>query len=108
MKLRTILSESIKDFQQKLLEFSDELESNGLNPDRFQGLIRFLQDETQAFGRGLIKDYVEACDSDVDSIELPNQPILRFKKTSEKEWLTPFGLVNLERRLYQADRGGKC
>jgi hypothetical protein len=75
-----------------------------LTPDSFGQLVQHFKEAFSAAGTTALKAYLESCDAteDVLATALGN---VRFKMRSDKEFLTPFGWVRVERRLYQSDAG---
>ncbi len=92
-------------FRQDLQDCLQGLSRSGLTPSSFRGFVRSLQDALNQLGLDALIQTLTAFDDPHERIDREGE-VLRFKFLSTKEWLSPFGLVSLPRRLYQADSGG--
>ena len=105
MSIETILEVAKHEFQQKLMEFCQERDFSSLTPENAEEFSRGLQEGLSACGIAAYKTFIEGYESK-ESLISRNGMTLRFKQMSPKMFLTPFGKVELNRRLYQSDRGG--
>lgn len=79
-----------------------ELGDEVLTPVRFRGFLGDLRSTLAEIGRDAVKHALESLDEPRPSIEVGGQP-LRYRGKSEREWLSPFGKLRLERRCYRGD-----
>jgi hypothetical protein len=105
MKVETLLNLATSLFRQKLRENCPASTLPDLSPDAFNHLVQAFKSAFSACGTESLKAYVESCEEKADVLVSPGGPV-RFKMVCKKEFLTPFGWVGVERRLYQADAGG--
>ena len=105
MKVETLLNLATTVFRQKLRENCPESSLPDLSPDAFNHLVQSFKLAFSACGTEALKAYLESCDEKSDVLTTSGGPV-RFKMVCNKEFLTPFGWVGVERRLYQADAGG--
>ena len=105
MKVATLLDLATTVFRQKLRENCPESSLPVLTPDAFNHLVQAFKSAFSACGTEALKAYVESCDEKAEVVASPGGPV-RFKMVCKKEFLTPFGWVGVNRRLYQADAGG--
>lgn len=107
MKIETLLHDATSAFRQKFQEICPESISAELTPETFSTLCRVLKEVFSACGTQTLKAYLESFEDDRDLI-FHEGGRRRFKKVSAKEFLTPFGWVTVNRRLFQSDAGGEC
>ena len=85
----------------------EETLSAGVSAAGAAQVLQVIQKIMQTVGTTGFKVWLESDDYPGDLLE-QNGAMLRFKEVSAKEFLTPLGIVKVERRLFQADRGGAC
>ena len=105
MKVETLLNLATVVFRQKFRENCPDSSLSNLSPDAFNHLVQAFKSAFSACGTEALKAYVESCDEKADVLASPGGPV-RFKMVCNKEFLTPFGWVGVNRRLYQADASG--
>ena len=105
MKVETLLNLATTVFRQKLRENCPESSLPDLTPAAFNHLVQAFKVAFSACGTEALKAYVESCDEKADALPSPGGAV-RFKMVCKKEFLTPFGWVGVNRRLYQSDAGG--
>lgn len=105
MKANPIVAEATRQFRQELGELLREWAGEELTPPAFSGLISGLRLVSNRAALTAFIHSVEARQVDVPMVERDGQRH-RFKHTSSKSWLTPFGLAEVSRRYYQPDVGG--
>lgn len=91
-------------FKQKFLEMCPEGPLPDLTLDSFSHLTQIFKESFSACGTSALKAFLESCD-EKDDVLVSSFGKVRFKMKSDKEFLTPFGWVSVERRLYQTDSG---
>lgn len=107
MKVETLLTVATNAFRQKFREICPETAPADLSADSFSTLCRVFQAAFTASGSAALKAYLESFEQAQDVV-FRDDTLTRFKKVSTKEFLTPFGWISVDRRLYQADSGGEC
>ena len=107
MKVETLLNVATNAFRQKFREICPDTVPLDLTADSFSALCRFFQAAFSASGTTALKTYLESFDQGLDVV-FKDDALTRFKKVSAKEFLTPFGWISVDRRLFQADSGGEC
>ena len=107
MKVETLLNVATNAFRQKFREICPDAVPAVLTADSFSALCRVFQAAFTASGTTALKTYLESFDQSLDVI-FKDEALTRFKKVSAKEFLTPFGWISVDRRLFQADSGGEC
>ena len=105
MKVETLLNLATSVFRQKLRENCPESSLPDLTPDTFNHLVQAFKVAFSSCGTEALKAYLESCDEKADVLTSPGGAV-RFKMVCKKEFLTPFGWVGVNRRLYQSDAGG--
>jgi len=107
MKVETLLNLTMTAFRQKFREICPEDSLADLSPHSFTHLVDIFKSAFSECGTAALKAYLESCDETDDVLPAPSGKV-RFKMSSDKEYLTPFGWATVKRRLYQADGGGEC
>lgn len=93
-------------FEQKMEDFADKVNVKELTADFAMDFSATLKDAFSEAGRKAYQRFIEFHDINETTLEI-NGEILRQKMVSPKIFLTPFGLIQIARSLYQADAGGK-
>lgn len=78
-----------------------------LTPKSAEQVSQVLTEATSAGWVEGFRVWLEAHENHDPSLEIEGK-LCRFKLDSEKEFLTPAGIMKLSRRLYQPDAGGEC
>jgi hypothetical protein len=107
VKVETLLNVATNAFRQKFREICPDTVPADLTADSFSALCRVFQTAFSTSGTKALKTYLESFDQERDVI-FNDKALTRFKKVSAKEFLTPFGWISVDRRLFQADSGGEC
>jgi hypothetical protein len=92
-------------FREDLTKLVESSLESPMTPDRFADMVEGLKTTLAATGRLAFERMVLAHEEHGDILEHAEKRH-RFKQGSLKEWLTPFGLVRIERRYFQPDDGG--
>lgn len=106
MNINIIISKATHEFKQKLQDFCQKHDTSQLTPELSQQFIQITKDALAIAGRTSIKEFIESFDSKASKIKKDGK-VFRYKLTSERRYLTVFGELKINRRIYQADRGGK-
>jgi hypothetical protein len=94
-----------REFERKMSEIGQTWETDRLTAELANQVRTGLGEALSHASRQAYKYFVERYDCQDPQIEWQGQ-ILRFKTVSPKTFLTSFGTISIDRRLYQADAGG--
>jgi hypothetical protein len=94
-KVKTVLSEG------------GQVLASDVTPQQAEEVNRLLGEAMSAGWTEGLRTWLATAETDAETIEV-NGVTHRYKLESEKEFLTPGGIVKLLRRVYQPDAGGKC
>ena len=87
--------------------FCKNNDTGQLSEDLSENFIGMLKDTVSQIGLDAIKQFLESYEVD-DSEIIENGNTYRFKYISSKQFLTPFGSLDISRKVFQHDRGGKA
>lgn len=90
-----------------VLSRSEEMLASEVTPERVEEMNRLLGEAMSAGWTEGLRTWLATAESDAETIEVDGVTH-RYKLDSEKEFLTPGGMIELIRRVYQPDAGGKC
>jgi len=105
VSVRQIVSGVVAQFREELTNLVESSLGEPMTPEGFVELVSGLKSTLAATGRLAFVELVMAQEEHGDFVEHA-QRRHRFKQSSHKEWLTPFGLVRIDRRYFQPDDGG--
>ena len=105
MSVRQIVSCVVGQFREDLTDLVASSLEEPMTPERFAEMVAGLKATLAATGRLAFEELVIAQEEHGDFVE-HGEKRYRFKQSSRKEWLTPFGLVPIDRRYFQPDDGG--
>jgi hypothetical protein len=105
MSLYEFVQRASREFEQKMFELGRNWDTEQLTGDLAQQARTALVASSGHASREAYKAFLESYDRPEPQLEHQGQ-LLRFKAVSPKIFLTSFGTITLERRLYQADAGG--
>jgi len=94
-------------FEQKMTDFADKADVSKLTADLALEFSAALKDAFSQAGQKAYQVFIQSYDIQ-DPTVLLNGQTLRWKMASPKNFLTPFGTMQITRSLYQADAGGGC
>jgi len=94
-KIKTVLSQK------------EEVLASDVSPEQAEEVNRVLGEAMSAGWTEGLRKWLGTAETDAETIQV-NGVMYRYKLDSEKEFLTPGGLLKLTRRVYQPDAGGKC
>ena len=97
----TIFGGIVRELGQRVDEAAGE-------PSGFRAVVRELRSAVDQVGRTAFRALAERTEEWADTVIDDDGKRHRYKHTVDKEWLTIWGQVVVNRRLYQADRGGRC
>ena len=107
MRLDNMISAIITETKQKLIIFCKGIDENSpLSPENYLTISNGLKESLAAGGIAGLRTFLKSHDSTEDKVLLNGQTLYR-KPSSIKEYLSPFGIMNLERNVYQRNKGEK-
>ncbi len=107
MKTQMMIDAVCDEIKQKLGAFCADTELERLTPEVAEDMSRTL---CAALGAGGVAGYrAFLCQYEcAENTIVRDGKTMRLKMLSEKDFMTSFGKMTLERKVYQADRGGEC
>ena len=105
MSITDLIKVATSEFEAKMNEFGKNLDTRLLTADLAEQVCHGLQESLSSAARVAFKDFLERYDLHEPTLQVEGQK-LRLKRISPKTFLTPFGLIEVCRSLYQADHGG--
>jgi len=106
MDIATVIEAATEEFKQKLSQQCKELDLERLTPDLAHQISRNLKQALSAAGVAGFRTFLQGYEEEAPTLDLDGD-LYRWKRTSPKRFLTPFGPMVLERNLYQCDYGGR-
>ena len=96
MNINQILDIAKHEFQQKLIAFCQNHDFTKLTPENAEEFAKGLRDGLSAAGAVAYKSFIENYDENDNTI-IKDGEVFRFKHVSQKDFLTPFGEITLDR-----------
>lgn len=90
-----------------VLSKGEELLDGPVTPERTEKMNQLLGEAATALWQECLQMWLQTAESDASIIRRDGKTY-RYKLDSEKEFLTPAGMIRLTRRVYQPDAGGPC
>lgn len=90
-----------------VLSEAEEMLASEVTPERAETINRLLGKAMSAGWTEGLRTWLATAEVDSETIEISGVTF-RYKLESEKEFLTPGGMLKLTRRIYQPDAGGGC
>ena len=90
-----------------VLSAADAVLASEVSPGMAEEMNRLLGQAMSAGWTEGLQAWLATAETDVETIDIDGITH-RFKLESEKEFLTPGGMITLTRRVYQPDAGGPC
>ena len=107
MILEEMITAVIGETKRKLEDFCRGIdETSPLSPESYVKISNALKESLAAGGIAGLCSFLKSHDTTEEKIEVNGQRLYR-KPSSIKEYLSPFGVMDLERNVYQANTGGK-
>ena len=94
-KIKTVLSQEA------------EVLASEVSPEQAEEVSRLLGEAMSAGWTEGLRKWLAMAETDAEAVKVSGVTY-RYKLDSEKEFLTPGGVLKLTRRVYQPDAGGKC
>ena len=105
MIIADVIKVATAEFEDKMFATVQNFNTQQLTASLAEQISRALEGAFSAAGRAAFKAFLESYDVQEPHLQVEGQT-LRFKTLSPKTFLTRFGLIEIVRTLYQADRGG--
>ena len=106
MKIQSLLDNVNTQFKQNLQDFCKNSDTSQLTEELAEKFIQTVKSTVSQIGTGAIKEFIESFEKIQDYI-VEDGVIYRYKYTGPRDYVTILGNVSINRRVYQADRGGK-
>jgi hypothetical protein len=90
-----------------VLSEAKEVLASEISPQQAERMNGVLGEAMSAGWTEGLRTWLATAETDAETIDM-NGVRYRYKLDSEKEFLTPGGMLKLVRRVYQPDAGGKC
>jgi hypothetical protein len=90
-----------------VLSEAEEVLASAVTPEASEEVNRLLGEAMSAGWTEGLQIWLATAETDAETIEVEGKTY-RYKLDSEKEFLTPGGMIRLTRRVYQPDAGGTC
>jgi hypothetical protein len=102
-----VIMDAIVSKIKRVLSEGKEVLASEVTPQQAEEVNRLLGEAMSAGWTEGLRSWLATAEADTETIEV-NGVTYRYKLESEKEFLTPGGMLKLTRRVYQPDIGGKC
>ena len=102
------LRRELTKFERIVLELAERVEGAAGQPAGFRAAVTALRGALDQVGRAAFLTLVARSEETADTVVDAAGTVHRFKQAAAKDWLTLWGPVVVVRRLFQADRGGRC
>lgn len=102
-----IIKVATAEFETKMFELGKDLDTRRLTSELAGQVSQALENAMASATRAALKTFIERYDVSEPSLDINGQTV-RFKDRVSKEFLTRFGPIDIQRGLYQADRGGSA
>ena len=106
MEIATVIEAATEEFKQKLSQQCQDLDLERLTPALAHQMSQGLKQALSAAGVAGFRTFLQGYEEEAPRLEIDGG-WYRWKMTSRKRFLTPFGPMVLERNLYQSDYGGR-
>jgi len=107
MMITEIIKVATTEFETKMFELGKDLDTRRLTSELAGQVSQALENAMDSATRAALKTFIERYDVSEPSLDINGQTV-RFKDRVSKEFLTRFGPIDIQRGLYQADRGGSA
>ena len=103
----TAIMDAIVSKVKRVLSEAEEVLASEVTPRQAEAMNRLLGEAMSAGWTEGLRTWLATAETDAETVEVDGVRY-RYKLDSQKEFLTPGGIVRLVRRVYQPDAGGKC
>jgi hypothetical protein len=105
MDAASIVDGYVAVFGRKLRSLVAETDQDLVGAVGFESFLSSLRSTLDGLGRDVVADVLSRKDEAANTV-VRGAAVYRFKESVTKEWLTPFGRVQIPRRYFQRDTGG--
>ena len=107
MKMQSMIDAVCDEIKQELNAFCEHADLDRLTPEVAEQMSQALSDALGTGGVAGYRAFLRQYECAEDTI-VHDGKTMRLKILSEKAFVTAFGKMTLERKVFQADRGGEC
>lgn len=107
METQVMIDAVCGEIKQKLSAFCANADLERLTPQAAEEMSQAISAALGAGGVAGYRAFLRQYEREEDTI-VRDGKTMRVKMRNEKAFMTPFGKMALERKVYQADRGGQC
>jgi hypothetical protein len=107
MNTNVMIEAVCEEIKQNLTAFCEQEDFEALTPEAAERMSEGMGHALAAGGVAGFRAFLLEYEQEGDTLEREGR-LMRFKTTSPKRFMTPFGEMVLARKVYQADRGGPC
>ena len=105
MVMDEVVESMTSEIRRILTDFAENHNDESLTPQGATKVTEAIREALSASGIAGLRKYLQSHEESSETVKKDGK-VYRYKFTSDKEFLTPFGLMKLPRRLYQPDQGG--
>jgi len=105
MDIGTMIEAATQEFKQNLLHECKDWDLDQLTPSLAEHVGQGLKQALASAGIAAFRTFLQGYEEEAETLEIDGG-LYRLKKASSKRFLTPFGVMVLDRNLYQSDYGG--
>jgi hypothetical protein len=102
-----VIMDAVLEKIKAVLSEAKEVLASDVTPEQAEEVNRLFGEAMSAGWAAGLETWLSTAESEAETIEIDGV-MYRYKLASEKEFLTPGGMIHLMRRVYQPDAGGKC
>jgi hypothetical protein len=95
------------EIKQNLNDFCSKTDLQRLTPELAEQMTHAFREALATGGAAGYRAFLKQYECGADTI-VRDGKTMRLKNLSDKAFMTPFGKMTLERKVYQPDRGGQC
>ena len=106
MIIQNVVKQAMNVFEQNMIDLANQSNTKELTADLALEVSSVLQSALSLAGQTAYQTFIESYDLQEPVLKINGQ-LLRWKMKSSKQFLTPFGTIEITRSLYQADQGGR-
>ena len=101
MILDTMVEAAMNEIKRNLIRFCETTDLSRLTPDVAEQVSGALQQTLAAAGQAGYRAFLLSHETDQDLVRDTQGEVYRFKKVSNRAFMTPFGKLSVPRRCYQ-------
>jgi len=105
MVIATVIEAMTSEIRRILVDFSENQDLETLTPGSASAVTRAVQSAVASAGLAGFRAFLQSHEETSDTV-VRDDKVYRYKFASAKTFLTVFGSLEVQRRLYQQDKGG--